>query len=149
MKVKDILAKDLTAVTPQTNISRAIDVMSKHRVSGLPVVNENFTVVGFISEKDIIEAAFPYVESMKQDLLLTARLGDLARELHKIGGRLVSDYMTTPALTAREDQDIEEVAIQMLARNIKTMPVVTDGQLIGVVRRRDLTLALIKAGETG
>ena len=147
MKVEDVMVRDLTAVTASAKLSEAVTTMSNHRIGGLPVVDENLKVVGFISIKDIIDTAFPYTAVSSDDILVTARLGDLARTLHKLGGRQVQDVMTESAQTITEDEDIEEIAAQMLARRRKIIPVIRDDRLIGIVRRRDLAVALIGEGE--
>ncbi len=147
MKVEDVMVRDLTAVTTSTTLSEAVTTMSNHRIGGLPVVDENLKVIGFISIKDIIDTAYPYTQVSNDDILVTARLGDLARTLRKLGGRQVQNVMTEFAQTITEDEDIEEIAAQMLARRRKIIPVVRDDRLVGIVRRRDLAVALIGEGE--
>ncbi len=149
MKVEDVMVRDLTAVTPSTTLGEAVRTMSNHRIGGLPVVDENLKVIGFISIKDVIDTAYPYTQVSGDDILVTARLGDLARTLHKLGGRQVQDVMTELAQTITEDEDIEEIAAQMLAQRRKIIPVVRDGRLTGIVRRRDLAVALLSEGEEG
>lgn len=147
MKVKNVMVRNISAVTRTATVREAMRTMSSHRVSGLPVVDDNQIVIGFISEKDIVETVYPYAEVRAEDLMLTAHLADLVRELHSLGGRLVGDCMTEPAITTTEDEDLEDLAATMLSHGLKIVPVVRDGRLVGVMRRRDLAAELIEEGE--
>lgn len=147
MKVKDIMYRDLTSITPQTELREAVKIMADHSTSGLPVVDEKFLVIGFLSERDIIETAYPYHESRGDDLLITARLNDLIRELGKIKGRITETCMSKPAVTAVEDDELEDLATEMLVKGLKVVPVVRDDRLIGVVKRADLAAAIADEGE--
>lgn len=59
MRIGELMDRDLTALFPDTTIAEAVEVLSTHRVSGLPVADQEGHLVGFISEKDIIRAALP------------------------------------------------------------------------------------------
>lgn len=54
MKVKEIMTKDVIAVSPKTRIHEAAKLMVDHAISGLPVVDDAGTVVGIVSEGDLI-----------------------------------------------------------------------------------------------
>lgn len=147
MRVDKIITRDLTAVTADDTLRDAVRTMASHRIGGLPVVDDDLRVIGFISIKDVIETAYPYSEASSEDLMITARLADFIRGLHKLGGKQVKDCMTTPTMTTHEEEDLEEIASQMISRGLKIMPVIKDDRLIGIVRRRDLAVALIEEGE--
>lgn len=147
MKVKDVMFRDLTSITADTDLHEAVRVMANHRASGLPVVDDNFAVIGFLSERDIIETAYPYHESRGDDIMITARLNDLVRELGRIKGRVAKKVMSQPAVTASEDEDVEELITDMLVRGLKVMPVVRDKRLIGVIRRADLAATIVSERE--
>ena len=55
LKVKNFMTANPITVTPSTTIGRAANLMLKHKVSGLPVVNNNSRLVGIITESDIFE----------------------------------------------------------------------------------------------
>jgi CBS domain-containing protein len=147
VRVKDVMYRDLTSITPETDLREAVQVMADHRTSGLPVVDDNFLVVGFLSERDIIETAYPYPEIRSDDLMLTARLSDLVRKLGLIKGRRAEACMTQPAVTAGEEDDVEEIITEMLMRGLKIMPVVRDRRLVGIIRRADLAATIVSEGD--
>lgn len=135
--------RDLTSIVPDTDLPEAVGVMADHRTSGLPVVDEDFRVVGFLSERDIIETAYPYTDTRSDDLMITARLTDLVRRLGRIKGRTAKSCMSRPPVTADEDDDIEDIISKMLLSGLKVMPVVRNKRLVGVVRRADLAATIV------
>ena len=59
MVIEELMDRDLTALTEDTSLAEAIEVLSIHRISSAPVVNLDGKVVGILSEKDIVRAALP------------------------------------------------------------------------------------------
>ncbi len=55
MRVKDIMTKTVISVTPETSVSEALDIMTRSRVSGLPVIDEKGSLVGIVSEADLFK----------------------------------------------------------------------------------------------
>ena len=55
LKVKDCMAADLVTFTLTTNVVDAMDLLLKHGISGAPVVDEEGTLVGIVSEVDLIQ----------------------------------------------------------------------------------------------
>ncbi len=143
MKVKEVMYRDLTSIDPRTDLREAVRVMAEHRTSGLPVVDDDFRVIGFLSERDIIETAYPYTDLRSDDLMITARLTDLVRELGRIKGRNAESCMSRPAVTTEEDEDVEDITSKMLLSGLKVMPVIRNKRLVGVVRRADLAASIV------
>jgi len=143
MRVREVMYRDLTSIAPGTDLREAVGVMAAHRTSGLPVVDDDFRVVGFLSERDIIETAYPYTDLRSEDLMITARLTDLVRELGRIKGRTAESCMSRPPMTADEDADVEDITSKMLLGRLKVMPVVRNNRLVGVVRRADLAASIV------
>ena len=50
MLVGDLMDRDLTAVSPETTVAEAVEIMAGHRISGVPVVDEEGRILGFLSE---------------------------------------------------------------------------------------------------
>ena len=59
MKVKEIMSREIITVTPETLLKKAVAILAKQKISGLPVVNKDNKLVGIISEKDILRAMYP------------------------------------------------------------------------------------------
>ena len=91
--------------------------MLEGNISGMPVVDEDMTLVGVITEKDLLE--------------LFQAQGDLENAT-------VSDFMTTPAVHFNEDEDLEAVCNCLTDSFFRRVPVTCEGKLVGIVSRRDI-----------
>jgi len=114
--VKNVMTDSPIVVHPETTIDDAIEVLLNHRVSGLPVVDRQGFLVGVISEIDIIDLVY------KAD----------------IDGSLVGDFMCREIQSLNVDASLDDAASLFCGKNIRRIPIVQDGKLVGVLSRRDL-----------
>lgn len=141
------MSRDLTAVSPETAMVEAAKTMARQRLEGLPVVDEEYRVIGFISEADIIRSIIPSISTGGEEFLAPVDFVDLARKMSQVGERTVRDYMNEKVVTVTEEDDIYRLCELMLARGYKTLPVVKEGRLEGVVHRTDVSSALMEQRE--
>ena len=144
MKVEEIMTKDVITVSPKTPIHEAAGLMIDHGVSGLPVVDDAGSVVGIVSEGDLILREKPRERAPWWRLFF----GDaerLAREYQKAHGMTVGEVMTRSLIAVSPDFPIESAALILDQHRIRRVPVVADGQLLGILSRGDLIKALAKA----
>lgn len=136
------MTRDLTALTRETSLQQAAQLFSLMRISGLPVVDDQQRVIGFLSEADIIDAISP--RSRDRSGIFLMDFGEIARKMRSAGNAIVRDYMTEHPITVEESQDIGSVSEIMLTERAKILPVVRDGVLIGIVNRADVCSALMQ-----
>ena len=144
MRVEEIMTKDVITVSPKTPIHEAAGLMIDHGVSGLPVVDDAGSVVGIVSEGDLILREKPRERTPWWRLFF----GDaerLAREYQKAHGMTVGEVMTRSLIAVSPDFPIESAALILDQHRIRRVPVVADGQLLGILSRGDLIKALAKA----
>jgi len=123
LRAKDIMTKDVITVKKNTPIYEAIELMAKHDISGMPVVNGNMTLTGILSEKDVI-ILFYASESGKN--------------------KTVEDFMTEPAIYFDENEDLVSVC-DFLTKNIfRRVPVTSKGKVVGVISVRDVLEHIIR-----
>ena len=135
--VRRAMTMEVVTVTKQTDIRMAAELLTKHRISGMPVVDEDDTVVGVVSEADILALAGFREEHGFKDIL-RHMLGEPVPVRRK-SGSTVGEVMSTPPITAVPDDDIKDVAAILDKRRIKRLPVVQEnGKLIGVISRADI-----------
>ena len=101
-------------------------LMTQRNFGSLPVVEEDRTLVGLVSEYDLLQAMIE------------------GRDLRKI---MAIEMMSTHPVTATEDMKLEEVANLFQDRYITRVPVVRNGKLVGVLARRDLLFGYTKASQ--
>ncbi len=122
-KARDYMSSRLITMTPDMDISRAIKLLLKHRISGAPVCDADGRLVGVISKKDCFKVAF-------------------TASYHKQWGGPVSEYMTRDPETVDADTDIIEVAEKFLNGPYRRFPVMSNDRLVGQISRHDVLRAL-------
>lgn len=144
MKVKDLMTRDITAVLADQKIEDAIEICSRQMFTGLPVVDEEMRVIGFISESDIISGAVPSYYSMLQSASFIPDTNQFKRNLDKIKERPISEFMTKPRTVKEEDSAI--YAADLLIRNGWRVLSVVDNEnrLVGIVTRMMLLWGIMK-----
>jgi CBS domain-containing protein len=142
--VKDVMTKNVIAVKKDTKVSELIEILSKNRISGVPVVDEENRVVGIVSEADLLfTTKTGKIRGLRDFLkrLIGEEYSTLATPLS--GDLKVEDIMTSPVITASPDMDIEEASKILSEKRIKRLPVVDEnGKLIGIITRHDLVSAI-------
>jgi len=149
LKVKDFMTRDLTSLSPESTLKKAVSLLSKASLTGVPVVDKELKVVGFVSEKDIIQIAFPSSAGLVHDSIFVHDFSRILQQLGEIGEKKVDDAMTSDPIVTDEEKTDEEVAEIMLTEKIKILPVVRPKTkiLAGVVTRSDLLKALFEKNE--
>lgn len=141
MKVSDLMTRDVVTVDPETPLREAARALDERGISGVPVVDEADTVVGVLSEADIVVKAGG--ESHRTKLLGWLLESDLGLD-DKIHATTVGEAMSAPAVTIRSDRPIHEAAKLMATEGINRLPVVDGGRLVGIVTRADVVHAFTR-----
>lgn len=148
----DLMTRDVAVVHPETSLLEAVKLMAGRRISGMPVVDDTGAIVGMISEGDLVRWHEGYTERQARWLDMLAEGGHLAPAFLKgiqEQRRKVKSVMSPGATTVTEDTPARDVAHLMYSKNIKRVPVLRDGKLVGIVARSDLVRALAeKLAET-
>ncbi|MDX8479544.1 CBS domain-containing protein [Mesorhizobium sp. VK24D] len=143
MQARDIMTTGILAVTPQSSIANAAHLMLEHRISGLPVVDQKGTLVGIVTERDLVcrpeISTAPRHEKWIQ-LWLTP--DELAEEYVQSRGRTVGEVMTCQVVSITPDTPLDKIVALMTRDGVKRLPVVQDGKVIGIVSRADLLRSL-------
>lgn len=110
MKVKDVMTTKVITVKEDQTKQQVARLLSQHRISGLPVVNNDNAVVGVVTEYDII-----------------------GKE-----GQTVGEIMTRGVISVTAETNLEDVIHIFVQKRIKRLPVLAEGQLTGIISRADL-----------
>lgn len=144
MKAEDVMVRDVVTVAPDSSVADAIKLLGEHDVSALPVVDADDTLVGILSEADLLERGeLGHPHPWWIETLMPA--SELANEFAKAHGKKVEEVMSTDLVTATEDTPVSEIAALLERHRIKRVPIVDDGKLVGVVSRSNLIQALASA----
>jgi CBS domain-containing protein len=139
VKIEALMTKDVVTVAPDTSLKDVAGLLSERRISGAPVCDRDNTVLGVISEADIIRKEQGLAPDVHGLARWFTRLFD--GELDKVEARTAREAMTTPALTVRPFDPVSKAARLMVEHRINRLPVAVEGRLVGIVTRADLVRA--------
>jgi len=113
---RDIMTREVVSTRSTCKVEEITRVLYFHGISGLPVVDEDRSVIGMVSEADVLG--------------------------RKAGQDTIQDIMSSPPITVTEDTALQDIATILTEKRIKRVPVVKDGKLVGIVSRADVVRAL-------
>ncbi|MGB3906947.1 MAG: CBS domain-containing protein [Methanomethylovorans sp.] len=147
MQVKDIMNTDVIVCDPRTTISEASQLLKKHNISGLPVV-ENGKVVGIVSEGDLLKllevpepgglwlpSPFEVIEIPIRELL---NWEETKHMLDDIGSKPVREIMQKNVHVISPENSIQDAAKLITKYKVNRLPVIEDGVLVGIITRGDI-----------
>ena len=118
VKVKDIMTREVVSAKPDTPIYEAMRILRKNEITGMPVVEDDMTLVGVITEKDVLRLF--YTEEDEKN-------------------KMVKDFMTRPAVHYNEGDKLESVCDFMMINYFRRVPVTSkEGKVVGIVSRPDV-----------
>ena len=141
------MTKEMITVSPETEIVHATRLLLENRINGVPVTNETGKLVGILCQSDLIaqqkKLPVPSFFSFLDGLITLTSMKHFEKEVQKIAAITVAQAMTPNPVTVRPDTDIEAVAALMVDNNFHTIPVVDEGELVGIVGKEDILKTLI------
>ncbi|MHC4159828.1 MAG: CBS domain-containing protein [Planctomycetota bacterium] len=123
LRAKDIMTTQVITVTKDTPILEALELLVNNNITGIPVVEYDMTLVGIVTEKDILRLFYAH-EGQKN---LT-----------------VNSFMTQPAVHFDEDEALPEVCDYLMNSFIRRVPVTSRGKVVGVISRADITEHILR-----
>ena len=143
MKARDLMRPNVIVVTPDTPVGRIAELLFEHGISAVPVA-ENGAPLGLISETDLV-ARSGQSRGSRQSWYLRVLAGRETRGQWSDAvnrTQTARDVMSAPVITVGEDAELADVMTLMVDHNIKRVPVVKSGRIVGIISRADLMRAL-------
>ena len=143
MNASDIMTKTVISGRPDTTVGQAVELMLQHHISAIPVIDDERRVVGIVSEGDLmsrVEGANDQNRSWWLSLFSEAQAN--AKGFVLKHGQHLRDIMTTQVTVVTPDTPVGKIARLLETRHIKRVPVVNDGELVGIVSRANLLQAI-------
>ena len=126
LEAKDIMTKQVICIRKDTPIFEAIRIMADKNITGIPVIEDDRTLVGMLSEQDVMRLFHTYEDEKD---------------------RTVNDFMTQPAIHFEENEPLLDVCYCLRDNNIRRVPVTSNGKVTGVISRSDILKCIIKQAE--
>jgi CBS domain-containing protein len=143
MIVREFMTSPVIAVASDSSIAEAARLMLDHKISGLPVVDGARHLVGIVSEHDLLRSGEgERSERRLHWLQLMIKREGLVDESARFQSRKVTDVMTPSPITVAPTSALWEACRLIKQHGIKRLPVVQDGELVGIIARADLVRAL-------
>lgn len=131
MQVLDLMTTEVIKVSPSTPIKEAAQLMFRHRVSGLPVVDDDGTLGGIITEADFLRLEVARGEA------------DDPAPIETVG-----EVMSSGVVTIGPEEGLAEAAKIMVVQDVKRLPVVDDEErLLGIISRLDIVAVFTRPDE--
>ncbi|HCL78511.1 MAG TPA: CBS domain-containing protein [Synergistaceae bacterium] len=133
---RDVMHRDLTAVMEDDLVHEAVRVLYNHNISGVPVLDGDWKLVGYLTESDILQSAVPtYLEVLAKSTFLEEDENGLLARFKSFGNRPVRDFMNDKPLSVEPDTSLMVISDLMIRKHVKRLPVVEDGRLVGIISR--------------
>ncbi|MFD7371785.1 CBS domain-containing protein [Streptomyces mirabilis] len=140
-KVGSVMATEVVTARYGTPFKEVARLLTEHRISGLPVIDEDDKVLGVISETDLMvrQAGVPDPCETPRRFRFTGPTRGARRQAAKGHARTAGQLMSVPPVTVHADETIAEAARTMARSRVERLPVVDDeDRVVGIVTRRDL-----------
>jgi len=138
----DIMTREVITVSLETTVQQLAQLLSAHGISGAPVVDPDGKVLGIVTESDLIDqnkkVHIPTVITILDSFFFLENPDKMEQEMRKIAGATVADIYTRPAVTVATTTPVDEIATIMAEKNVHTLPVVDNGQLQGIIGKKDI-----------
>ncbi len=147
LRAKDIMTKEVTTISPDTEIVNAAKILLEKRVNGLPVIDAFGRLVGILCQSDLVvqqkSIPIPSVFTLLESFIPLTSMKRIDKEVEKIAALTVEQAMTPDPVTVGPDTEIEEVARLMVDKKYHTLPVVEGDKVVGIVGKEDVLKTLI------
>ncbi len=154
MRVRDIMTTQVISLAGTDTVKDATITLAVDNLSGAPVIDDDYRLVGIVSETDILELIMKYEEELNiEDPVLhllafpmdsSAEDPVLMEAAKKISETKVEDIMSRDVLTATPDSMVIDVLRTMLSKDVNRVPVLEKGVLVGIVSRSDIIFSIYK-----
>ena len=115
-KAKTIMTTDIAYVKKHTPIYEAIGILVEKNITGLPVVNDDMTLAGIISEKDVLRLLY---------------------DIEDKPGK-VEDFMTKGIVSFNQEDSVIDIAECLIKNNFRRVTITSEGKLTGIISRKDI-----------
>ena len=122
-KAKDIMTDNVATASRDTDIYQAVKIMVDKNITGLPVLNDDGSLAGVITEKDALKLLYD-IENDNQ--------GN------------VEDYMSKGIVSFNDNDSLIDITDCLIKNNFRRVPIMSKGKLAGIISRKDIIAYILK-----
>ena len=123
LRARDVMSTNVISVKKDDPIFEAVKLLVENNISGLPVVEDDMTLTGLLSEKDVVDLFYD---------------GEQAED------KTVSDYMTYPAVCFEDNNALLNVCNFLVKNIFRRVPVTSEGKLVGIISIQDILNSVLQ-----
>jgi CBS domain-containing protein len=144
---RDIMTAELITLAPEMDFASAAKVLLDNHINGAPVVDQEGQLVGILCQSDLVaqhkRLPVPTLITLLDSFVRLSSDKEIEKQARKIAAMTVGEAMTSKPVTVKPDTGIETIAGLMVDSNLHTLPVVEDGQLVGIIGKEDVLRTLL------
>lgn len=138
----DIMTKEIYSVHQDTEIKALAKKFVEHNVNAMPVVDDDGMLVGIVTQTDLVEQDkplhIPTVISLFDWVIYLESPRNFSEEVRKVTARRVGEICGRDVVTCAPDDPVSTIASLMVDNKVHLVPVLSEGQMVGVVSRLDI-----------
>ena len=127
VNVENYMTRQLVTFHPDQTMDQVVETLLSKKISGGPVIDEEGTLVGIISEGDCLKEVVKGKYNNSPTMSGT-----------------VSEHMATDVITVTPEMNVFELAQMFLSKKLRRFPVLREGKLVGQISQKDVMRAVIK-----
>ena len=151
LTAEKIMTTKVITVLDTTSVHELAKILLENKISGAPVLDEPGTVIGVVTESDLIDqnkkVHIPTVVTILDSFLFLESPNKMEKELKKMAGITVKDIFAPEIISVHKDTPLDEVATLMAEKKIHTLPVMDGEKLVGVIGKEDIIRTLVQEKE--
>ncbi len=117
LRARDVMNTNVISVKKDAPIFEAVELLLENNISGLPVVEDDMTLAGILSEKDVVELFY---------------------DSEQAENKTVKEYMTCPAVHFEENNALLNICDFLVKNIFRRVPITSEGKLVGIISIQDI-----------
>ncbi len=151
INARDIMETNIISITPDTEITRAVEILLNNHINGAPVVDTNGELMGILCQSDLIfqqkDIPIPPIFTILDGLFPLSSSKKLDDQFQKMAATKVEQAMVKKVTSVTPDTLVSKIAGLMVEKHFHTIPVVEGKKLVGIIGKEDILKILVVGGE--
>lgn len=145
LKAKDIMTSKVITIKPGATVEALARLLIEHRISGVPVVDDDDTIMGIVTENDLIKKNKRFhiptvIRIFDAYIALDSDKAD--EEIRKMTAITVDEIYTKKVVSITEETSLEDIATIMAEQHIHLLPVLSGNKVVGIVGKADVVRSM-------
>ena len=142
--VQDIMTENVLSIKPETSLRELMDILYKHKLSYMPVVDHSGVILGEVSLLDIIAKGIPHYASMMANLSFLNTFEAFDELLRNEDKLKASDIMRPVSAKLEPTASVIQAAFELHQKQLRQLLVVKEGRLVGIVSITDIIRKILR-----